>query len=131
MARTSTTKISARDRARAAKAKLDADERDHQKLVEDGVIAYYEAEDAQEAAVDALAAAETARAAAVNTLSELSETVSRIAILTGLDASEVRKLKRTAGTTDKANDSAAAEADTEVKTAAAADPSTGPSALAS
>lgn len=130
MALTSTTMISARDRARAAKAKLDADERDHQKLVEDGVIAYYEAEDAREAAVEALAAAETARAAAVNTLSELSETVSRIAILTGLDASEVRKLKRTAGTTDKTADGAAA-ADTEVETAAATDPSTGPSALAS
>lgn len=76
MARTSTTKISARDRARAARAKLDADERDHQKLVEDGVVAYYEAEDAREA--DDVAAA-----------------------------------------------------DTEVETAAATDPSTGPSALAS
>lgn len=95
MARTSTTKLSARERARAAKAKLDADDRDHQKLIEDAVIAYYEAEDARQAAVDALASAETTRATAVHTLSALNESVTRIAGLTGLDTSEVRKLKRT------------------------------------
>ncbi len=131
MARTSTTRLSARERARAAKAKLDADERDHQKLVEDGVIAYYEAEDAREAAVDAMEAAETARAAAVNTLSELNESVTRIASLTGLDASEVRKLKRTASTSDKDDGSTTAEGESEVETASATDPSGGPSALAS
>lgn len=128
MARTSTTKISARERARAAKAKLDAEERDHQKLVEDAVVSYYEGEDARDAAHEALAAAETARAAAVNTLSELGESVTRIASLTGLDATEVRKLKRTASTTDKDGDSAG---ESDVEESAADDPSTGPSALAS
>lgn len=101
MARTSTTKMTARDRARATKAMLDAAERDHEKLVEDVVIAYYEADDAREAAVDAMAAAETARAVAVTTLSELHESVTRIATLTGLGVGEVRKLKRTAATPSK------------------------------
>jgi DNA-directed RNA polymerase specialized sigma24 family protein len=128
MARTSTTKISARERARAAKAKLDAEERDHQKLVEDAVVSYYEGEDARDAAHEALAAAETARAAAVNALSELGESVTRIASLTGLDASEVRKLKRTASTPDKDDDSAG---ESDVEATATDDPSTGPSALAS
>ena len=128
MARTSTTKISARERARAAKAKLDAEERDHQKLVEDAVVSYYEGEDARDAAHEALAASENARAAAVNVLSELGESVTRIASLTGLDATEVRKLKRTASTTDKDADSAG---DSDVEESAAEDPSTGPSALAS
>ena len=128
MARTSTTKISARERARAARAKLDAEERDHQKLVEDAVVSYYEGEDARDAAHEALAAAENARAAAVNVLSELGESVTRIASLTGLDATEVRKLKRTASTTDKDADSAG---QSDVEESAAEDPSTGPSALAS
>ncbi len=96
MPRTTTTKLSARDRARAAKATLDAAERDHQKRVEDAVVGFYEADDAREAATDAVAAAETARAAAITTLSELKESITRIASLTGLDPSEVRKLKRTA-----------------------------------
>jgi DNA-directed RNA polymerase specialized sigma24 family protein len=128
MARTSTTKISARERARAAKARLDAEERDHQKLVEDAVVSYYEGEDARDAAHEALAAAETGRAAAVNALSELGESVTRIASLTGLDASEVRKLKRTASMLGKDDDSAG---ESDVEATAADDPSTGPSALAS
>jgi DNA-directed RNA polymerase specialized sigma24 family protein len=128
MARTSTTKISARERARAAKARLDAEERDHQKLVEDAVVSYYEGEDARDAAHEALAAAETGRAAAVNAISELGESVTRIASLTGLDASEVRKLKRTASMPGKDDDSAG---ESDVEATAADDPSTGPSALAS
>jgi hypothetical protein len=132
MARTSTTKISARERARAAKAALDASERDHHKLVEDAVVAYYESEDAKEAAIDALAAAETARASTVNALSELGESVPRIASLTGLDASEVRKLKRTASITESADgDPAGSGQTTEVKATSETNPSTGPSALAS
>lgn len=121
-------KISARERARAAKARLDAEERDHQKLVEDAVVSYYEGDDARDAAHEALAAAETARAAAVNTLAELGESVTRIASLTGLDATEVRKLKRTATTPDKDGDGAAVS---DVEQTASDDPSTGPSALAS
>lgn len=121
-------KISARERARAAKARLDAEERDHQKLVEDAVVSYYEGDDARDAAHEALAAAETARAAAVNTLAELGESVTRIASLTGLDTTEVRKLKRTATTPDKDGDGAAVS---DVEQTASDDPSTGPSALAS
>ncbi len=128
MARTSTTKISARERARTAKAKLDAEERDHHKLVEDAVVSYYEGEDARDAAHEALATAETARAAAVNALSELGESVTRIASLTGLDASEVRKLKRTATTPNKDDDSAG---ESDIEATAGDDPSTEPSALTS
>ena len=129
MVRTSTTKISARERARAAKAALDAAERDHHKLVEDAVVTYYESEDAKEAATDALAAAETAQAGAVNALSELGQSVPRIASLTGLDASEVRRLKRTASTTEATDgDTARSRQASEDKQTSKADPSTGPSA---
>ncbi len=107
MPRTTTTKLSARDRARAAKAKLDAADRDHQKRVEDAVITFYEADDARDAATEAMAAADTARAAAITTLSELKESITRIASLTGLDPSEVRKLKRTTPSPDTDADPAA------------------------
>lgn len=100
MARTTTTKLSARDRARAAKAKLDAAGRDHHKLVEDAVTGFYEADDAREAALAAIAAADAARGAAITTLSGLNESVTRIASLTCLDPSEVRKLKRTTPSPD-------------------------------
>lgn len=123
MARTSTTKLSARDRARAAKARLDADQHDHQKLVEDGVIAYYEAEDAVEAATEAMTVAEVARAAAVSTLLELNESVSRIASLTGLDASEVRKLRRMASSSEKNDDTG--DGSPEGASAVTADPDAG------
>lgn len=52
-ARTSTTKVTARERARAAKAVLDAERRDHEKAVEDATTTYYEAQDARDAATAA------------------------------------------------------------------------------
>ncbi len=60
MARTSTTKVTARERARAAKAVLDAERRDHEKAVEDATTTYYEAQDARDTAITALEAADTA-----------------------------------------------------------------------
>ncbi len=68
---------------------------------------FYEADDARDAATEAMAAAETARAAAITTVSELKESITRIASLTGLDPSEVRKLKRTTPSPDTDADLAA------------------------
>ncbi len=126
MARTSTTKVTARERARAAKAVLDAERRDHEKAVEDATTTYYEAVDARDAAVTALEEADTARGAAVQSLLDLGEPPARVAVLVGLTAAEVRKLKRTAA--------AAAAEDTNENSkeeVEATEPSTDPSALAS
>lgn len=122
MARTSTTKVTARERARAAKAVLDAERRDHEKSVEDATTTYYEAQDARDAAMAALEDADTARGAAVQTLLDLGEPPARVAVLVGLSVAEVRKLRRT--TTDDNDKSPEQDA-------AATDDAAGPSALAS
>lgn len=120
MARSGTGKVSARERARAAKAKLDAQQRDHEKLVEDAVTAYYDADDQRTAALAALTAADDGRAAAVTTLVELNEAPQRIAALVGLSTTEIRKLRRTPTVatktakqtdTDKSEDAGAAAQD--------------------
>ncbi len=100
MARTSTTKVTARERARAAKAVLDAERRDHEKAVEDATTTYYEAQDARDAAAAALKDADTARGSAVQALLDLGEPPARVAALVGLSAADVRKLKRTAAAED-------------------------------
>lgn len=123
MARTSTTKVTARERARAAKAVLDAERRDHEKSVEDATTTYYEAEDARDAAMAALENADTARGAAVQSLLDLGEPPARVAVLVGLTAAEVRKLRRTAAAEDST--------ETSEQEGEATDPSTGPAALAS
>jgi len=125
MARTSTTKVTARERARAAKAVLDAERRDHEKSVEDATTTYYEAEDARDAAVTALEDADTARGAAVQALLDLGEPPTRVAVLVGLTATEVRKLKRKrSAAAEESNENSEQEVETP-------DPSTGPAALAS
>jgi len=118
MARTSTTKVTARERARAAKAVLDAERRDHEKAVEDATTTYYEAQDARDAAITALEDADTARGVAVQSLLDRGEPPARVAVLVGLTAAEVRKLKRTAAAEDSTESSGQA-----VETP---DPSTGP-----
>ena len=94
MARSGAGKVSARERARAAKAKLDAEQRDHGKRVEDAVTAYYDADDQRSAAVAALDTADHNRATAVKTLTDLNEPPKRIAALVGLSTAELRKLRR-------------------------------------
>lgn len=127
MARTSTTKVTARERARAAKAVLDAERRDHEKAVEDATTTYYEAQDARDTAIAALEEADTARGAAVQSLLDLGEPPARVAVLVGLSVAEVRKLRRTTTTTADDNDNdKSPEQD-----AAATDDAAGPSALAS
>ncbi len=97
----SMTKVTARARARAAKSKLDAQQRDHEKLVEDAVTAYYDADDQRTAALAALTASDDGRAAAVTTLVELNESPQRIAALVGLSTTKIRKLRRTPTVTTK------------------------------
>jgi len=127
VARTSTTKVTARERARAAKAVLDAERRDHEKAVEDATTTYYEAQDARDTAIAALEEADTARGAAVQSLLDLGEPPARVAVLVGLSVAEVRKLRRTTTTTADDNDNdKSPEQD-----AAATDDAAGPSALAS
>ncbi len=108
MARTSTTKVTARERARAAKAVLDAERRDHDKAVEDATTTYYEAQDARDTAITTLEAADTARSAAVQTLLDLGEPPARVAVLVGLTTTEVRKLKR-ATAAENSNDNSEQE----------------------
>ncbi len=107
MARTSTTKVTARERARAAKAVLDAERRDHEKAVEDATTTYYEAQDDCDTAITALEAADTARGVAVQSLLDLGEPPAHVAVLVGLSAAEVRKLKRTAAAEDSTKNSQA------------------------
>jgi len=123
MARPSTTKVTTRERARAAKAVLDAERRDHEKSVEVATTTYYEAQDARDTALTALEDADTARGAAVQALLDLGEPPARVAVLVGLSVAEVRKLKRTAAAEDS-NENGEGEVE-------APDPSTGPSVLAS
>jgi len=125
VARTSTTKVTARERARAAKAVLDAERRDHEKSVENATTTYYEAQDARDTAIAALEDADTARGAAVQSLLDLGEPPARVAVLVGLSVAEVRKLRRTTTTTADDNDKSPEQ------DAAATDDATGPSALAS
>lgn len=90
------TKVSARERARLAKAERDAKRIQQEKAVMAETQNYYTAEDAVEAARQAMAQAEQERAAAVAALAELGETVADIATLCGISASDVRALKKIA-----------------------------------
>jgi len=125
MARTSTTKVTARERARAAKAVLDAERRDHEKAVEDATTTYYEAQDARDTAITALQAADTARGAAVQSLLDLGEPPARVAVLVGLSAAGVRKPKRTTASEDNTDNTKDSHQEIQVT-----DPSTGQAAPA-
>ncbi len=85
------TAASAREKARSAKAALDAARVEHDKKVEDAATGYYSAIEQAEAAQAALAAATTARAAALVTLIELGEPNETIeALCEGVSATELR-----------------------------------------
>lgn len=92
-------KVSARERARVAKAERDAKRRLHDKSVMEETQNFYKAEDAAEVARAALDQAELDRATAVSALAELGETVADIATLCGISASDVRALKKIARAT--------------------------------
>lgn len=78
----------ARERARAAKRRVDAERAERDRLIEDAATAYYES-----AAIIDDATAQMH--AAVNTLlNDLQEPVSRVATLLDLDPKELNKLKK-------------------------------------
>lgn len=89
-------KVSARDRARAARAKLDADRAARDRRIEESATAYYVALEAREAAEEAAREAEASMAAAVAALLGEGESVERVAALCEISDGDVRRLRRLA-----------------------------------
>lgn len=88
--------MSARARARQAKAELDAQRAEQDRLIVDAATEFYEAAEATAAAQAALVAAEQKQTEAVARLVELGQTDTQIATLCGLNVKEVRDLRRRA-----------------------------------
>src|SRR6478735_9578313 len=88
--------MSARARARQAKAELDAQRAEQDRLIVDAATEFYEAVEALVAAQAAAAAADEQRTASVGRLTELGQTDGQIATLCGLGIKEVRELRRRA-----------------------------------
>lgn len=86
--------MSARARARQAKAALDAERAAQDRMIVDKTTNYYEAAEALEAAQVAVVAAEQTRQSAIWSLSELGQTDEQIAVLCGLTTKEVREVRR-------------------------------------
>lgn len=97
-----TAAVSARARARAAKAVLDARRAEQDRLVVDATTSFYEGVAALEAAQAALAAAEQQRAAAVGVLAGLGQSDEQIGVLCGLDVKDARDLRRLAASGEEA-----------------------------
>lgn len=100
--------VAARTKARQAKAALDAQRAEHDRLVVDAATEFYEAADALAAAQAAVAAAEQQRMRSVARLSQLGQTDDQVATLCDLPVKDVRELRRR---------SAAAEASSEIAAA--------------
>lgn len=96
--------MSARARARQAKAELDAQRAEQDRLIVDKTTEFYEAAEALAAAQAAAAAAEQQRSTAVARLVEIGQTETQIATLCGLTAKEVRDLRRRAAAIQPRND---------------------------
>jgi cell division protein FtsL len=88
--------ISARARARQAKAELDAQRAEEDRLIVDAATEFYEAAEALEAAQTAAAAAEQLRMRSVTRLVELGQSDTQISTLCGIAAKQVRDLRRSA-----------------------------------
>lgn len=118
-------KVSARERARAAKAVLDAERAERERKIEDAATSFYAAVDERDEAQAQSNAAEERMGQAVADLTELGEPGDRIATLCGIEASEVRRLvkaHRHANSTDKPTDDKASTPD---GTATPVEPDTG------
>lgn len=102
----STTKVDARRRARERKAILDAEHAEHDTKIEEATVAYFEAQGYLEDLQAQLSDARKATARAVLDLLELGETFDRVATLTDLRATDVRRMRREA---TKTNADAAAD----------------------
>jgi hypothetical protein len=85
-------KVTARERARLAKATLDAERETRDRAVEDAAVGYFSADERRAGLLDQIAAIETEMTTAIAALRALKEPTGRIAILLGIDAREVRRL---------------------------------------
>lgn len=95
---------SARERARRAKAELDAKRAEHDRKIEDAAAEFYSALDAEAAARDALDAAQANKVAAVAALLQLGQSVEDTAALCGVEVSEVRVLRKQASASKLADE---------------------------
>ncbi len=86
--------MSARARARKAKAELDARRAEQDRRILDATTEFYDAAESRAAAQDSLAAAVDAQAASVSKLVELGQTIDEIAVLCGIPQKEVRELRK-------------------------------------
>ena len=85
---------SARERARGARAKLDKDRAATEKIIEDAATLFYSATDLRAAAQAKVGEHEQSMAKAITTLAHNGESVERTATLCGIDAREVRRLRK-------------------------------------
>lgn len=95
------TKVSARERAREAKARRDAERVARDKEILAAAQSFYEASDAAETARDALEEAESAKAQVIEQLGTLGEQTAAIAQLCSISESEVRALRKRTKSTSK------------------------------
>src|ERR1035437_2629363 len=87
-------KVTARERARLAKATLDAERATREKRIEDAATEFYVAADQRDGALAKVSEAEPKRSRAIASLVTHDETVERIAALCGIQTSEVRRLRK-------------------------------------
>src|SRR6478735_8524588 len=88
--------MSARARARQAKAELDAQRTEQDRLILNAATEFYEAAEALAAAQAAAVTAEQQETVSVARLVELGQTDTQIATLCGIGIKEVRELRRRA-----------------------------------
>ncbi|GAA3512881.1 hypothetical protein [Georgenia daeguensis] len=86
--------LDARERARNARLRLDAERDKRDGLIEDAVAAYYTAGDEREDLVATLRDVEARMRATVRELIDLRETPTRVAALLGIEAREVRAIRK-------------------------------------
>lgn len=115
-------KVTARERARLAKATLDAERATREKRIEDAATEFYVAADQRDGALAKVSEAESAMSRAIASLVTHDETVERIAALCGIQTSEVRRLRKLSQATISASAKpsvvAAADEDTTTDTVA-------------
>lgn len=86
--------LDARERARNARLRLDAERDKRDALIEDAAAAYYTAFDEREELIAKLRDVETRMRATVRELINLRETPTRVAALLGVEAREVRLIRK-------------------------------------
>ena len=100
-------KVTARERARLAKATLDAERATREKRIEDAATEFYVAADQRDGALAKVSEAESAMSRAIASLVTQDESVERIAALCGIQTSEVRRLRKLSTDTARAANASA------------------------